>query len=55
MHNQRVAVDALREESPDKHKFSVLLFIVLLFVFWPAAVAYAVWTSGALDGMFKSA
>ena len=48
-------VDALRAETASKSKFSVLLFVVLLFLFWPAAIVYAVWSSGALDGMLKSA
>jgi hypothetical protein len=41
------------EEAKKQHQFSVLLFIVLLLVFWPAAVAYAVWASGAVDSLFK--
>lgn len=48
-------VDALRAQCAARSKFSVLLFIVLLFLFWPAAIVYAVWSSGALDGLLKTA
>jgi hypothetical protein len=48
-------VDALRAQTASKSKFSVLLFVALLFVFWPAAIVYAIWSSGALDSMLKSA
>jgi hypothetical protein len=46
-------VDALRTQESTKQEFSVLLFVFLLIVFWPAAVAYAVWASGAVDNLFK--
>lgn len=47
-------VDALRESAAKRGEFSVVLFIVLLILFWPLAVIYAVWASGAVDNLFKS-
>ncbi len=41
------------EEAKNNKTFSVLLFVVLLLVFWPAAVVYAVWASGAVESLFK--
>ena len=36
-------------ESAQDRGFSVALFVVLLIVFWPAAVGYALWKSGVLE------
>ena len=49
-------LESLRDKSlRPKRPFSVLLFIVLLVVFWPVAIVYAVWTSGAFDGLLSRA
>ena len=46
------ALRALREEDRARGKgFSTVLFIVLLIVFWPAAVGYALWKSGIVQGL----
>ena len=46
-------VDAIRAQAQTETSFSVLLFVCLLIVAWPAAVVYAVWASGAVDNLFK--
>ena len=47
-------LEALRHKSlRPQRPFSVLLFIFLLLVFWPVAIVYAVWTSGAIDGLLS--
>ena len=54
----RLKLDALREirEAGTKgSEFSVGLFIVLLIVFWPAALGYALWKSGLIDGWLARA
>lgn len=49
----RLKLEALREiraSSRPEKDFSVLLFVVLLVIFWPAALGYALWKSGLVDG-----
>ena len=44
------AVAAIRAEHAARRRgFSAIVFVLLLFVFWPAAVAYAVWKTGLWD------
>jgi len=49
---RREVLDSLRGEG-QRRPFSVWLFIVLLLVFWPLAVAYALWISGLVDGWLE--
>ena len=44
------ALREIRQRSAGARGFSILIFVVLLLVFWPAAVAYGVWKSGVVDG-----
>ena len=44
------ALREIRQRSGGARGFSILIFVVLLLVFWPAAVAYGVWKSGVVDG-----
>ena len=40
----------IRSRRPSRHRFSLVIFVILLIVFWPAGVAYAIWKSGLVDG-----
>lgn len=45
-------LEEIRAQAGGSDKgFSVLIFVLLLIFFWPAALGYAVWKSGVLDQM----
>lgn len=49
-------LSALRAESlRPSQKFTLWIFIVLLLIFWPAALAYALWSTGVLNDLFGRA
>ena len=44
------ALREIRGRPGAGHGFSIVLFLILLLVFWPAALGYAVWKSGVVVG-----
>ena len=44
------ALREIRGRPGAGHGFSIVLFLILLLVFWPAALGYAVWKSGVVGG-----
>ena len=46
-------LEEIRATPGPRKPFSLVVFLILLIVFWPAAVGYAMWKGGILDPMLE--